>query len=65
MNVFPYTEVFKPDGFQSVSQYKHMKESDNSGTGESRYYKAHLKDFFWVKTTGSLILTKKSLKYLQ
>lgn len=35
MNVLPYIEVFKPDGFQSVSQYKHMKESHNSEQGRA------------------------------
>lgn len=69
MNAWPYIEVFKSDGFQSVTQDKHVKESDNLGTGESRYHNMHFWDFSWVKTMASLTLflfpLKRSFKYLQ
>lgn len=41
MNALPYIEVFKSDGFQSVSQDKQVKESDSPGTGERKCSNTH------------------------
>lgn len=70
MNALPYIEVFKSDGFQSVSQDKHVKESDNPGTGERRHNNRHFSEISfglkqWQVWLFFYFPPKKSFKYLQ